>query len=104
MNNTFVLIHGSWHGGWAWHSVTKELSAKGHRVYAPTLPGHGPEVERGGITHQDCVDEVLAQIKQQGLEGVVLVGHSFGGSVVQRVAQEIPDRIDRVVFLDALVI
>jgi pimeloyl-ACP methyl ester carboxylesterase len=50
---TFVLVHGSWHGGWAWQAVIGELVGKGHRAYAPTLPGHGPKATRLGITHQD---------------------------------------------------
>jgi len=104
MNKTFVLVHGSWHGGWAWNDVIRELAAKGHRAYAPTLPGHGPGADRKGNTHQDCVDAVVAEIERHSREGVILVGHSFGGSVIQRVAATIPDRITRLVFLDALVV
>ena len=104
MNKTFVLVHGSWHGGWAWNHVIRELAAKGHRAYAPTLPGHGPGADRKGITHQDCVDALIAEIERHSLEGAILVGHSFGGSVIQRVAATIPDRITRLVFLDALVV
>ena len=104
MNETFVLIHGTWHGGWAWDAVIRELSGKGHRAYAPTLAGHGPGVARLGITHLDCVASVVAYIDQRGLEDVILVGHSFGGTVVQKVAEQVPDRIARIVFLDALVL
>jgi hypothetical protein len=50
MNKTFVLVHGSWHGGWAWSDVIRELTARGHCAYAPTLPGHGPGAYRRGIT------------------------------------------------------
>src|SRR5262249_38081159 len=32
------------------------------------------------------------------------VGHSFGGSVIQKVAEQFPDRIKRLVFLDAFVL
>jgi len=104
MGETFVLIHGTWHGGWAWDAVIRELVGKGHRAYAPTLAGHGPGVARLGITHQDCVATVVAYIDQRGLEDVTLVGHSFGGTVVQKVAEQVPDRIQRTVFLDALVL
>ena len=38
---TFVLIHGAWHGGWCWEKVAPLLEARGHRVLAPDLPGHG---------------------------------------------------------------
>ena len=104
MSKTFVLIHGSWHGGWAWNAVIHELSRKGHRADAPTLPGHGPGATRLGITHQDCVAAVAAHIQERGLKDVILVGHSFGGSVIQKVAEQLPDRIGRSVFVDALVL
>ena len=104
MSKTFVLIHGSWHGGWAWQDVIRHLSENGHRVHAPTLPGHGPAVTRLGVTHQDCVSSVGAYIQRRGLEDVILVGHSFGGTVVQKVVEEIPQQISRIVFVDALVL
>ena len=104
MRKTFVMIHGSWHGGWAWQEVVRHLLDKGHSAEAPTLPGHGPQAMRLGIAHHDCVRAVVAYIEQHGLENVVLVGHSFGGSVIQKVAEEVPDRIERTVFLDALIV
>jgi len=104
MNKTFVMIHGSWHGGWAWQGVVRQLSKRGHRAEAPTLPGHGPGAMRLGIAHQDCVRSVVSYIQQQRLKEVVLVGHSFGGSVVQKVAEEIPSLIERTIFLDALIV
>ncbi|MYW92983.1 alpha/beta hydrolase [Amycolatopsis rubida] len=36
-----VLVHGSWHGGWAWDGVRPHLDADGCRTLAPTLPGQG---------------------------------------------------------------
>jgi hypothetical protein len=39
MPETFVLIAGAWHGGWAWRPVAQRLRAHGHRVLTPTLPG-----------------------------------------------------------------
>jgi len=104
MSETFVLIHGSWHGGWARQAVICNFSAKGHHAHAPTLAGHGLGVIRAGITHQDCVDTVATYIQQHGLKDIILVGHSFGGTVVQKVAEQLPDRIRRTVFLDALII
>ena len=104
MSKTFVLIHGTWHGGWAWQEVVGYLSQKGHRAYAPTLAGHGPGETRSGVTHDDCVNSVVSCILQGGLDNVILVGHSFGGTVVQRAAEEVGDRITRTVFLDALVL
>jgi pimeloyl-ACP methyl ester carboxylesterase len=104
MDKTFLLIHGSWHGGWAWEPVIRELSEKGHRAHAPTLAGHGPGAKRHGVSHEDCVDSVVTYLEEKDLRNIVLVGHSFGGTVVQRVAQRVPGLIARMVFLDALVL
>ena len=101
---TFVLIHGTWHGGWAWKDVIRHLAQKGHTAYAPTLAGHGPGVTRSGIKHEDCVDSVAEYIQLHDLKRIVLVGHSFGGTVVQKVAERFPERIARIVFLDALIL
>jgi pimeloyl-ACP methyl ester carboxylesterase len=104
MSKTFVMIHGSWHCGWAWQGVMCHLGEKGHITHAPTLPGHGPQAARQGIRHQDCVSAVITYIHERALEDIVLVGHSFGGTVVQKLAEVMPDRITRLVFLDALIV
>ncbi|MEE1757905.1 alpha/beta fold hydrolase [Streptomyces sp. SP18BB07] len=103
--STFVLVHGAWHGGWAWQRVIPALRAAGHEVHAPTLTGisdrahlAGPSV--GLSTH---VQDVVALIEAQDLHDVVLVGHSYAGQVVTGVADRVPDRIAKRVYLDAFV-
>ena len=46
---------------------------------------------RVGITYRTCVDSVVAYIRPRGLRDVTLVGHRFGGSVIQKV-EELPER------------
>jgi pimeloyl-ACP methyl ester carboxylesterase len=104
MSKRFVLIHGSWCGGWAWEAVTRHLEDRGHQADAPTLAGHGPGAQRVGITHRNCVDSVVSYITQHDLRDVILVGHSFGGSVISRVVQYLPTRIKRLIFLNAFVL
>jgi len=84
--------------------VIRHLAEKGQRGHAPTLAGHGPGATRSGITHRDCVDGIVAYFHQNKLQDVNLVGHSFGGSVIQKVVEQLPDRIKRLIFLDAFVI
>src|SRR6202012_1590872 len=38
---TFVLVHGTYHGGWCWRRVADLLEARGHKVYAQSLTGLG---------------------------------------------------------------
>ncbi|WP_020423185.1 alpha/beta fold hydrolase [Amycolatopsis sp. ATCC 39116] len=103
--STFVLVHGAWHGGWVWQRVAPLLRAAGHEVHTPTLTGVSdrahllsPSVGLG--TH---VEDVVALIEAWDLDDVVLVGHSYAGQVITGVADRVPDRVARRVYLDAFV-
>ncbi|WP_326836309.1 alpha/beta fold hydrolase [Amycolatopsis rhabdoformis] len=100
--SVFVLVHGSWHDGGHWGSVVRRLEELGHTAHAPTVAGHGKDVPKD-VSHDDCVSSIVDYVVQHDLTEVVLVGHSFGGTVVARVAEEIPDRLRRLVFWNAFV-
>ena len=102
---TFVLVHGTWHGGWVWKYVRNILEDKGHRVFTPTLTGCGerehlssPEV--GLETH---IQDIANVIEFEDLQDVILVGHSFTGVAITGVADRLKDRIKHICFFDALV-
>src|SRR6516164_4348444 len=92
---TFVLIHGSYQGGWIWQRVASRLRGTGHMVYAPTLDGCA---ER---KHQVRAD-ITEMLFYEDLKDVVMVGTSSGGMVLCRAAEAARDRIARLVFVDAL--
>jgi pimeloyl-ACP methyl ester carboxylesterase len=99
----FVLVHGSFHGGWCWQRVVPVLRAAGHAVYTPTLTGLGERVhlaspDVGLSTHIEDIVNVLAF---EDLRAVVLVGHSSGGLVITGVADRVPERLAHLVYLDA---
>jgi pimeloyl-ACP methyl ester carboxylesterase len=103
--STFVLLHGAWHGGWVWQRVAPLLRAAGHEVHAPTLTGvsdraHLLTPSVGLSTH---IQDVVALIEAHDLDDVVLVGHSYAGQVDTGVADRVPDRLTRRVYLDAFV-
>lgn len=100
---TFVLVHGSFHDGTAWNPVADRLEGNGYTAHAPTMAGHGTDANKS-VTHADCTGSVTEYILDNGLENVVLVGHSFGGTVIPKVAEAIPERIDRLVFQNAFVL
>lgn len=99
----FVLVHGSWADTSFWKGVADELRKIGHVVYVPEYPGHGTDQNKN-VTHAMITKSVADFIAAHQLHNVVLVGHSFGGSVIQKVAELVPDRIKRLVFFDAFVL
>jgi pimeloyl-ACP methyl ester carboxylesterase len=102
---TFVLVHGAWGGGWQWRRVADRLRSRGHVVFAPTLTGVGERVHQlnpGGDLSLHVAD-VLGVIKYEGLDDIVLVGHSYGGFVISGVTEAIRGKIRSIVFLDAFV-
>lgn len=101
----YVLVHGTWHGGWEWRDVRRNLAGRGHDVFAPSCTGCGdrkhlasPDV--GLDTH---ITDIANIIEYEELQDVILVGHSFAGLTITGVADRMKDRIKRLVFLDALV-
>jgi pimeloyl-ACP methyl ester carboxylesterase len=101
---TFVLVHGSFQGGWIWQRVANRMRAAGHQVYAPTLDGCGERkgTVRPGITTETQAEEVAQLLFYEDLKDVVLVGTSSGGMVVCRVAELMRDRVGRLALVDAL--
>ena len=100
---TFLLVHGSWLGGWCWRRVEDRLRSAGHRVYAPTMTGVGDRSHmlNPGITPDTWVRDIEQVLRNEELSEVVIVGHSFGGRVVTGVVDRDPDLIGQVVFLDS---
>jgi pimeloyl-ACP methyl ester carboxylesterase len=102
---TFVLVPGMCHGAWCFDELSTALRAAGHQVLAVTLTGVAERTHLmpGGVNLDTHIADVVAVI-DAGAEGqVVLVGHSYGGMVITGVADQIPDRVDTLVFLDAVV-
>ena len=102
MKLTFVLVHGSMHDGSCWDQVIAELNRQGHVAYAPTMAGHGEDAGNF-FTQADCVKSVVDYVIERDIRDFVLAGHSFAGIVIPNVAEQLSDRVNRVVFQNAMV-
>lgn len=103
---TFVMVHGAWAGAWSLMRVVDRLRTRGHRVFAPTLSGVGERSHLAALGRIDLsthVDDVVNEILWNDLDGIVLVGHSYGGIVITGVAERVEARIGSIVYLDAFV-
>jgi len=101
----FVLVHGTWHGGWCWQWLIPFLEAAGHTVTTPTMTGCG---ERRHLIRPDVgldthINDILGAIEFADADEIVLVGHSFSGITITGVADVLRTRISHLVFFDALI-
>ncbi|GAA1613527.1 alpha/beta fold hydrolase [Actinoplanes couchii] len=96
-----VLLHGAAGGSAHWHRQVAALGGE-HPVYAiDTLDDPGRSVPSREVTgsaeNAAWLDETLAGL---GLDGVTVVGHSYGGFLALCLALHRPERLGSVVLLD----
>ena len=68
----FALVHGAWHGAWAWDALIPELEARDHRVVR-----HGAACEDVGAGAAEYAQVVIDG--RAASDDVIVVGHSLGG-------------------------
>jgi pimeloyl-ACP methyl ester carboxylesterase len=99
---TYVLVHGAWHTGAELEPTAAPIRAAGHEVHTPTIAGNKPgDAKTVGL--QEAIKSIVDYLTQKNLNDVVLVGHSYGGMVITGVADQVPDRIRRLVYWNAFV-
>lgn len=109
----FALLHGGWHGAWAWDLLVPELAVRGHRTVTVDLPSEDPAA--GAADYAAVVSAALSATlsanaasllheaehrRSESGEEVVLVAHSLAGLVAPLVAAAAPVR--HVVYLAAM--
>ncbi|WP_394428438.1 alpha/beta fold hydrolase [Streptomyces sp. SGAir0957] len=99
----YVLVSGGYTAGWIWRDVAAALRADGHQVYPATLTGLGDRRHLASrATDLDTHIEDLVQLVDHVDEPeVVLVGHCYGIHPALGAASRRPERIARLVYLDA---
>ena len=102
----FLLIHGAWHGGWVWNEISEILGYQGYSVSTPTLTGLGEKKHllSSKITIDTFIEDVVNHIIFENLNNIILVGHSFAGSVISGVADKLKDRIQKLIYFDAVIL
>ncbi len=100
--STYVLIHGAWHTGGELEEVAEPIRAAGHEVHTPTLAGNRPGDPKT-TTLKEAIQSAIDFINENELSDIILLGHSYGGMVISGVADQMPDRIRRLIYWNAFV-
>ncbi|MFT4569578.1 MAG: non-heme chloroperoxidase [Hyphomicrobiaceae bacterium] len=101
-----VLVHGLPSNATDWSRTPDLLAARGFRAIAYDRVGYGyssrVEVGNGNYTVASNASELLGLLDALGLEKAILVGWSYGGGVVQAVAEQAPNRVAGLVLLSSV--
>ncbi len=97
----YILVHGAWEGSWSWDKTSPVLEGNGHKVTAVDLPG-SPENKKdiSDVTLEKYVQAVVDVIDPLD-EKVILVGHSMAGAVISQVAERIPEKLEKLIYVTA---
>ncbi|SDM46887.1 Pimeloyl-ACP methyl ester carboxylesterase [Catalinimonas alkaloidigena] len=101
--DTFVLVHGAWQAPYAWQFVEAQLNELGQKVVVVQLPAHGDDPTPPAETSMELYKKTVVSAIKKIPGKVILVGHSMGGAVVTAVAEQIPHKIDKLVYVGAFV-
>lgn len=98
-----LLVHGT--AGWSgfWRNVSAHLAARGWRVVAVDLPpfGYSEHDPRARYDRASQAARLAAVLEQAAGRPAVVVGHSFGSGAAVELALRRPDRVSRLVLVDA---
>lgn len=98
---TYVLVHGAWTSSAGLEQVKERLEKAGQKVILVSLPGHGDDQTPPNTLTMDVYRDKTIEAINSVQGKVILVGHSMAGIVISAVAEKIPDRIDKLIYLAA---
>jgi pimeloyl-ACP methyl ester carboxylesterase len=103
--STIVIVHGAFGGGWEWREVADIFRGRGHIVFTPTLTGLGERIHLAtpDIGLETHIQDIVNLLHYEALDQVTLVGQSYGGMVITAVADQVSERLDQLVYFNALV-
>ncbi|USQ85466.1 alpha/beta hydrolase [Streptomyces phaeoluteigriseus] len=88
---TIVLEHGAFADASSWDGVVKRLQRAGYPVVAAANPLRGPATDAAYL--RSVIDNIDGP--------VVLVGHSYGGTVISQAAHGLEDKVKALVYIAA---
>jgi len=100
----YTLVHGAWEESGMWDRVSPILQQRGHKVTAIDLPGHGANKKPDSVVTTQSYVQALVDVIEKLDDPVILVGHSMNGALISHVAEQVPEKIERLVYVTAFLL
>lgn len=98
---TLVLLHG-YSDSWRSYLPLMDALPEQFRIVAVSMRGHGDSAKpSSGYDIKTLANDVIAALEALGISSAVVVGHSMGSLVAQRIAFENPERVSQLVLIGA---
>jgi pimeloyl-ACP methyl ester carboxylesterase len=103
MADTYVLIHGAWHTGAELEAVANHMRRLGHTVHCPTIAGNRSGEDRSRVGLEQAISSIARYIETNQLSAIRLAGHSYGGMIISGIADRMPQRLARLIYINGFV-
>ena len=103
-DTTVLFVHGGYFGAWCWENFQPYLAGQGYRSWAVSLRGHGASPAGqpfNSLSLDQYVEDVVRTLRSMPVTPVI-VGHSMGGGIIQRILDHNEDLVSGAVLLSAV--
>lgn len=103
-NPPVILIHGYTASNYVWKTSAPQIAEKGFRVIAPDLLGFGYSEKPRWFDYsiQSQARMISRLMNRIGIGQATVVGSSYGGAVAATLALDYPERVEKLVLVDAV--
>lgn len=95
-----VILHGFLGLGDNWKSLALSMAQKGNQVHLVDQRNHGRSFHHAAFNYELLTQDLKAYLDQQGLERIILLGHSMGGKTAMNFATQHPDSVTHLAIAD----
>lgn len=96
----FVILHGFLGMSDNWRTLGNRFSEAGYQMHLVDQRNHGRSFHSDDFSYDLMVQDLKEYCEENGLDEIVLLGHSMGGKTAMQFAVEHPDSVSKLIVAD----
>ena len=94
-----ILLHGFFCSVKNWRSFARSI-VNDFQIWMPDAQNHDESPHAETMSYKEMAEDVVCLLDNNGLERIMLLGHSMGGKTAMQVALRFPERVSRLIVVD----